>query len=68
MSSEARDIRRQADALESIAKSSDRLVVELRAWRLASAERSAAIEASLAPTIAELSRLEDVHSAGSDEL
>lgn len=68
MSSEAHDTRRQADALESIAKSLDRLVVEIRAWRSMSVERSAALEASLAPTMAGLARLDDVHSAGSDEL
>lgn len=68
MDSMAHDARRQADALESIAKSLDRLVAEIRAWRSMSSDRSAALEASLAPTIAELSRLDDVHSAGSDEL
>jgi hypothetical protein len=68
MDSMAHDARRQADALESIAKTLDRLVAEIRAWRSMSSDRSAALEASLAPTIAELARLDDVHSAGSDEL
>ena len=50
---------KQTKALERIANGLDALVAELRAWRSMSAERSAELEERLAPTIAELARLED---------
>ena len=50
---------RQTTALERIANSLDALVAEVQAWRSMSAERSAELEERLAPTIAELARLED---------
>ena len=59
MNFERLHMEKQTTALERIAKSLDTLVAELRAWRSMSAERSAELEERLAPTIAELGRLED---------